>query len=167
MSHLLGWDLDADKERTGCSLQLLGLSISVDSHNAQWKVDARKRELWAADIKRVPQFDCLESGFAAKLAGRFAFLNTRVFNRLGRALLRPIIWRQRQQYSSNRLTARLRLALRWFLALLEQGVSRETPLSKPLTFPTILLYTDAEGTGRLGAAAEMPCGKVVFLRESS
>ena len=27
-----------------------------------------------------------------------------------------------------------------------------------------MLYTDAEGTGSLGAAAELPCGRVVYLR---
>ena len=48
--------------------------------------------------------------------------------------------------------------------MLESGVSRRWPLLPTLAQPVILLYTDADGSGRLGAVAEFPSGTKVFLR---
>ena len=119
-----------------------------------------------AELREVLNKNILEAGYASKFCGRVAFLNAHVFGRLGRAILRPFIWRQQQSYGSAELTNRLRLSCLWFLALLERGLRRVTSLQKPLCPPTVLLYTDAEGSGRVGAVAEMPDGELLFLRGS-
>ena len=134
----------------GSSLLLLGLDISVEGLSASWRLGQQKRWQWMSELRRVLADDVLEPGLAAKFCGRSAFLNAHVFNRLGRALLRPIIWRQRQQHGSHRLTHRLRHALLWFLTVLEHGLSRVTPLAGIIALPCVLLYTDADGSGRFG-----------------
>ena len=106
----------------------------------------------------------LDAGYASKFCGRFAFLNAHVFGRLGRALLRPFIWRQQQSYGGAQLTKRLRLSCIWLLVLLQRGLRRVSPLLHSITPPTVLLYTDAEGSGKVGAVAEFSDGEILFLR---
>ena len=96
-SGLLGWELDPEKSETGTTVTLLGLSITMESTHSEWRLDARKAEEWSQDIDRILQADTLYPSEAAKLAGRLAFLNSHIFNKLGRSLLRPIIWRQPQE----------------------------------------------------------------------
>ena len=164
VTELLGWELDPDKEDVGHTLQLLGLQITVDNFSASWRLGQAKRYQWMAELRNVLCSNLLEPGLAAKFCGRFAFLNAYLFNRLGRALLRPLIWRQKQQYGSHKLTRRLRHALLWFLSVLERGLSRVTPLMKSLDLPTVLLYTDAENTARFGVVAQSPDGELVYLK---
>ena len=96
-SGLLGWELGPEKSETGTIVTLLGLSITMESTHCEWRLDARKAEEWSQDIDRILQADTLYPSEAAKLAGRLAFLNSQMCNKLGRSLLRPIIWRQPQE----------------------------------------------------------------------
>ena len=98
------------------------------------------------------------------MCGRFAFLNAYIFNRLGRALLRPLIWRQRQVRAGSKLTPRLRFALLWFLRVLEAGLTREISLLPAPSTQVVFLYSDAEGYGGLGAVAVFPEDEVVYLQ---
>lgn len=91
-------------------------------------------------------------------------MNARICNRLGRALLRPLIWRQRPSGDSSRLTPRLRFALIWFLRVLEAGITRRINLLTEICPRTVLLYSDAEGNGGLGAVAVLPEGRVMYLQ---
>ena len=84
---------------------------------------------------------------ASKLSGRMAFLNTHVFGRLGRALLRPIIWRQIDTTGCTRLTKRLRWSLLWFRRVLKEQWQRKVPYSLDELKDTLLVYTDAESNG--------------------
>ena len=70
---LLGWELDAEKEATGYSLQLLGLNIGVGVEDVSWTLNASKRNLWITDLRHVLSSNCLKPGLAAKFCGRFAF----------------------------------------------------------------------------------------------
>ena len=166
VSELLGWELDRDKERCGTQVELLGLNIKISENDVKWRLSERKRLQWIEDLLGVLEKNSLEAGHAAKFCGRFAFLNAHVFGRLGRALLRPFIWRQQHAYGNAALTNRLRLSCMWFVALLQRGLWRITSLQQPIFTPTVLLYTDAEGSGRIGAVAEMPGGELLFLRGS-
>ena len=106
----------------------------------------------------------LAPGRASKFSGRLAFLNSYLFNRIGRALLRPFIWRQRQHIGGHGLTPRLRHSVRWFRALLAEDLSRKLPLVRAPSMPLSLVYSDAEGNGRVGAVASLQDGSVRFLR---
>ena len=144
VSEILGWSLDDGKSAAGTSMTLLGLHISVENDTAQWRLSDSKRSQWIQELREILASNTLTSGEASKWCGRLAFLNTFVFNRLGRALLRPLIWRQRQQWGSSQLTSRLKFALCWFLSVLSQNLSRCTPLCHNIAAPVVLLYSDAE-----------------------
>ena len=164
VTDLLGWELDAEKGYAGRALTLLGLDVRISRFSSLWALSRRKRAEWAASVKHVLETDCLEPGKASKFCGRFAFLNAHIFNRLGRALLRPLIWRQRQLRSSPKLTLRLRFALIWFLRILESELVRTISLSPAPPSQLVVLYSDAQGAGGVGAVAVFPNGDVHFLR---
>ena len=105
----------------------------------------------------------LDPGLASKFAGRYAFLNHWIFNRVGRALLRPIIWRQKQTSGPYTFTCRLRNSLMWLLALSNDSIYRSLPLRPCMSVFTVILYTDAEGNGGVDAVADLD-GMIVFLR---
>ena len=123
-ADLLGWELDPVKEKIAPMLTLLGLGGRVSAAVSEWSVCSRKRTEWAESVKRALVKDTLVPGMASKFYRRFAFLNARICFRLGRALLRPLIWRQRQSRGCSKLTPRLRFALIWFLRVLETGITR-------------------------------------------
>ena len=164
VTGLLGWELDADKACVGPALTLLGLDVRVSGFSSHWSLSLRKRTEWAASVRHAVATDSLEPGDASKMCGRFAFLNAYIFNRLGRALLRPLIWRQRQVRAGSKLTPRLRFALLWFLRVLEAGLTREISLLPAPSTQVVFLYSDAEGYGGLGAVAVFPEDEVVYLQ---
>ena len=105
--------------------------------------------------------DRLSPGEASKLSGRLAFLNSLVFNRLGRALIRPIIWRQLQMYGSSKLTARLKWAITWFMTVLKTKLVRAVPFLQPLPEKRVVLYSDATSDGTVAAVAIVQ-GKAMY-----
>ena len=163
VTDLLGWQLDPRKAAGGSDVVVLGLQIRISGEESLWRLASDKGDLWVKDIQEVLHSNSLSPGFAAKLCGRLAFVNAHVFNRIGRALLRPIIWRQRQSYGSHQLTQRLRFALTWFLTLLNEGFSRSVSLQPSIDAPVVIIYSDAEHLGGIGAVAEFPSGDLVYL----
>ena len=106
-----------------------------------------KAEQWIEQISRYLSMDRLTPTEASNLSGRIVFLNTHVFGRLGRALLRPMIWRPRDTTGSTRLTKRLRWSLLWFRMVLQEQWQRRVPYSLDELKETMLIYTDAESNG--------------------
>ena len=111
VEHLMGWSLDPAKTETGRELPLLGIQVSMVDGAALWSVDGEKASIWSQQIEEVLRTGVLSPGQASKLCGRLAFLNSKIFNRLGRSLIRPLIWRQTQADGTCRLTKRLRRSL--------------------------------------------------------
>ena len=65
-----------------------------------------------------------------------------------------------------RLTRRLRLSLRWFLTLLQRRLKRVVPLCTPVTRKRVLLFSDADVNGGIGAVAVFSQGEVIYLQGS-
>jgi len=151
VTDLLGWDLDPKKEAIGSEIQLLGLQVRLDKECSLWKLNSQKAELWAKEFQAAIDSDSLSPSQASKFCGRLAFLNSNVFNRLGRALLRPLIWRQQCKYGTMRLTRRLVHSLRWYIAVLQRGICRQIPFARELPDTRVILYSDAEGSGHAAA----------------
>jgi hypothetical protein len=147
VTYLLGWKLDPEKSCTGELVTLLGLEVSLQAEASYWKLSRDKAEQWVEQITRYLSMDRLTPTEASKLSGRVAFLNTHVFGRLGRALLRPIIWRQIDTTGSTKLTKRLKWSLMWFRRVLQEQWQRRVPYSLDELKNTMLVYTDAESNG--------------------
>lgn len=54
-------------------------------------------------------------------------------------------------------------ALRWFLKLLETSVARNVPLLDAPSTQKVILYSDADGSGNIGAVAVFPDDEVLYL----
>ena len=127
VEYLLGWALDPNKTQVNERLTLLGLELQFGAKESTWILNPDKAAEWAQDIKTYLLQNRLLPAEASKLCGRLAFLNCYVFGKLGRALIRPIIWRQCQTFGGFSLTKRLRYALRCFQRALEEKWERKLP----------------------------------------
>ncbi|CAK0880396.1 unnamed protein product, partial [Prorocentrum cordatum] len=161
---MLGWELDPRMTIVARSLPLLGPLATVEGGVASWRLGEEKRGQWCEEIREVLGPGHLSPGRASKLCGKLAFLNSRVFNRLGRALLRPLIWRQCQFRGPTALTRRIRHSPQWFMDVLALGLRRSAPHLPPPAPPPILVHSDAEGIGRVGAGAVLSGVDIRFLR---
>ena len=164
VTDLLGWDLDPDKADVGSCVVVLGVEITLDGEDSFWRLSPMKRQRWIDDLKTVLADDKLTPGHASKLCGRLAFLNSRGSNKIGRGLLRPLVWRQSCARRDVTLTPRLWFALKWFLAVLDQACSRRINLGLRILPPVVLIYSDAEQNGHIGAVAEFPSGQMYYLQ---
>ena len=161
VTRLLGWGLDPDKSQVGQELTLLGLQINMGPLVSDWNLSADKARDWSNDIRRFVEEDRLTPGEASKLAGKLQFLNSHIFGRVGRALIRPIIWRQIQQIGSHKLTHRLRASLEWFDRALREQWSRQVPYVRDVYEKMAIAYSGAESTGCI-ASVVVVGGRVFY-----
>jgi hypothetical protein len=150
IQELLGWQLDPKKTEVGYTITLLGMQISMESTASEWTVSVDKATEWLKDITRFLQEDCLLPSDASKLCGRLNFLNTKIYGRLGRVLLRPLIWRQLQAQGPYKITKRLRSSLYWFGKALAGQWIRKVPYVPPQPSSQVIVYSDAESEGYIG-----------------
>ena len=151
VTHLLGWGLDPEKSRVGQEITVLGLQIDMGPSISSWTLSPDKAVDWSRDILGFLEKGVLTPGDASKLCGRLQFLNSHVFGRVARALLRPLIWRQIQQRGSHKLTSRIRSSLEWFYRALRENWSRQVPYVQDMYEKVAVAYSDAESTGYIAS----------------
>ena len=130
-----------DKLIHGNPLVVLGVSVSIDNVGALCKPDPAKVSKWCKQIQGYLAAGELHAGDASKLAGALQWACQHMFRRLGRAMLRPIfrsvlvvacekmacqplmlhIRQSRARYNPL-INDSLKMALRWWLAVLEMGI---------------------------------------------
>ncbi len=150
---LLGFTLEPSKTPLASeSLDILGVTVSLSFDENGVVVssvpDAAKVSFWLSDIH-----DCLRSGtlllaLASQLLGRLSFAAWAVWGQVARARLRPL-------YSfllagAGRLPANVRESFEWWERRLTTSFPRTSKI-RSLASPIFLVYTDAEGSGGLGA----------------
>ena len=134
-------------------LFFFGIQVSVEDGFSRWRFNASKAAIWIEEFEQAIRDNRLTPATASRFCGRIAFLNSTVCNRLGRALIRPLIWRQVQRFGPVCLTNRLRHSLTWFIAALKANVGLKVPLYVPVWKDRVILYSDAEGNGGVAAVA--------------
>ena len=147
VTDLLGWKLDPEKSKVGAAITLLGLDVEMGKDASCWSLGNEKAKEWIQEMKGILEANWLAPAAASKLCGKLGFLNAHIFNRLGRCLLRPIIWRQIQTVGSYTLTSRLRFSLIWFIQVLSLELRKSIPYAPRELEDTAILYSDAESTG--------------------
>ena len=90
-------------------------------------------------------------------------MNSHIFNRLGRALLRPLLWRQLQRGSRHKLTRIMFNAMYWFFAVLTRGSRRQIPLNRTTSDCSVVLYLDAQGNAYVASVVVNPSPRL-FIR---
>ena len=148
---LLGWDLDPEKsEGMSDRIDVLGCTAQIATQGIRWSLTESKSHVWSMQIRAVLERNAISAGEASKLAGRLCFAMSRVLGRIGRAWIRPLLWR-RDRKTPEELNRRLRCSLLWWLTLLEQKPQRLcSRFTCHMGVPDVLVYTDADGAGGIG-----------------
>eukprot|EP00973_Karenia_brevis_P064035 8898884-Karenia_brevis.AAC.1 len=103
---------------------------------------AAKIEKWVAEIESILSTKRLTAGAASKLAGRLCWGCSHMFNRIGRAALRPI-FDQTTRFDA-RMSLELLESLRWWRAILKSRIS-ETKVWQLPVGGVVHLFCDAQG----------------------
>jgi hypothetical protein len=104
---------------------------------------------WVASMRATLAKEQLSPGEASKLAGRLSWASSKLFKKLGRAMLRPI--HDQKTRRDGRISHELRRALRWWVEVLEQGLC-EKRAWRCVDGEPVQLFCDASGyPAHLGA----------------
>ena len=147
----------SNKLEWGRMLVLLGISFAFSAQGIHCCPSEDKIYKWTAVIRRALAFGALEPGAASKLAGALSWASQSLFKRLGRAFLRPLF--AQQHGSCPRIKGPLRIALTWWLEILESGV-HEVAAWEAQLMDAAHLFADARSTPPRVAA-------VLFARGSA
>ena len=84
--------------------------------------------IWGKSISVALQTGVLTAGQASKLAGQLSFAAQTMFQRFGRAMVRPLFAQQYSPLPNGRVGPRLEMALQWWQQVLRMELSQEIPL---------------------------------------
>ena len=141
---LLGASAVADnKVACGKSLVLLGIHVKAGVHGYECKPSADKVAKWLVGIREALNTDSLSPGQASKLAGRLSWSSQHLFNKLGRAMLRPL-FSQKFAPKPWKLSYDLKTALQWWQSILEKGIAEKYTWQQPAT-DVVHIFCDAAG----------------------
>ena len=124
------------------------------------RVAPERVESLLESLKKIRESGYLKPALAGKIFGKFMFMSSQHFARLGRALLRPFA---RRQHESGRvaLNPQLRAALDFWIANMSTVRPRDVPMDLT-NVPAVVSYSDGEGADAgVGVGVWLPCGKVV------
>jgi len=138
--------------------------LQVLREGVKWSLLDDKAVRWDLELRQMQEEDQVPPEAAGRMFGKLSFGAQRVFNRCGRAALRPFLWRQHS--FTKRMTKRLASAIRWWRGLLSLRPSRllHAWQSEPGKVDAVL-YTDAECHGKIGVVCAIRrAGCCLFAR---
>ena len=143
--QILGFQLDPEKSQPPSEVcAILGVCFNTESLHSQKIIHVQAKESRLAflqdTIDKVLSTGRLSPALAGSLVGKFQFLCSTLFGRVGRCCTGPLRRRQYASYPVETLTAELTLALRQMKCFLSTSPSRELKVHH---INPILLYTDA------------------------
>lgn len=124
-------------------LVVLGICITLTPEGIDYVPDARKLAKWIRQIEQALKANRLCAGEASKLAGRLQWACQYAYKRAGRAMLYPLFAQQRRR--SSAVGEELRLALKFWLEVLQRDLFQTVPWQKNVTKP-LHLFCDARST---------------------
>lgn len=127
----------------GNALVVLGANISIAARGFTFCPAEVKVIKWTRLMQECLHKGHMCPGTASKLAGKLAWGGSKLFHRLGRAMLRPI-FDQKSKFDGQ-LGPELRRALEWWCWVLCELVAELRPW-KPVCSPPMHLFCDARGT---------------------
>ena len=133
----------SNKLEWGQELVLLGICFAFSKQGIHCCPSEDKVYKWSAVIRHALESEKLEPGAASKLAGALAWASQSLFKRLGRAFLRPLF--AQQHGSCPRVKEPLRIALTWWLEILELGI-HEVAAWEAHPMAAAHLFADARST---------------------
>ena len=141
----LGFQLDPDKSQPPSeTCAILGIMFSTQSLAAERRIFLEAKPSRVTNlcdtINQVLDSGQLSAASAASIVGKFGFLCSTLFGKVGRCCTGPLRARQYSQHKFQGLTPDLKWSLHMMLAFLKICPSRELFL---VDRPPVILYTDA------------------------
>ena len=139
------------KSAHGSQLVILGILVELKATAMKCTLTEGKKEKWGNQMQAALEHGTLLAGDAAKLAGRFSFAAQMIFNRYGRAMIRPI---RRQEYAplkDGKLSLDLKEAIRWWTVAIKEDICDEKAFGG-CTPERVDVYCDAASTPPVIAA---------------
>jgi hypothetical protein len=172
---LLGFTLEPSKTpEPSTSLDILGVTVSLQSTISGLVIstvpDKAKVDFWLKDIQDCLSVNSLPLGLASQLVGRLSFAAWAAWGHIARSRLRSLY--DFLLCGAGKFSLEVRKSLLWWEHRLQSLVPRLI-LLKEFNSAVILIYTDAEGSGGLGALlsgtepSEWFMGKAAPLFEKS
>eukprot|EP00435_Cladocopium_sp_Y103_P048347 s363_g14.t1 len=143
---LLGFSLDPEKSQPPSDVaHILGVVFNCRALMEERKLlveskPTRKQNFFVL-VNKILQDDFLPPSLAASVVGKFGFLCTTLFGKIGRCCAGPLRQRQYAQTNQTSLDPTLRSCLKLMLKILELSPSRTVSLDQ--SSPPSILYTDA------------------------
>ena len=143
----------------GNSLVILGIKVEPCGAGVTFRLCPVKAAKWAKELREAIASGHLDAGFAQKLAGRLMWATQWLFNKVGRAMIKPIF--AQQSSGTGTIGAGLLQALHWWLEVLEAGVCEMRSWSVPRD-SICRLYVDAASTPACCAAVLFIDGRKLY-----
>jgi hypothetical protein len=157
---LLGPDaIEETKLEYGMSLVVVGAEIKFSMEGYACRPAPKTCRKCLADIEKALKEDSMLPGVAKKLAGRLNWSTQCLFQRVGRAMLRPIY--EQKHSRSGSLRPVLRTALRWWRMVLQGEIAEKRSWRRHDEQPAHL-YVDARSTPARCAAVLFMDGRVLY-----
>jgi len=151
----LGQDsVEEEKCGEGNPLVILGIQTEITQMGVTLQPSDDKVLKWTRWIEDILRRGRMPGGEASKLAGALQWAAQHSFKRLGRAMIRPIVAQEQKRTSA--VDEQLRLALRWWLEVLQGGIKQMRPWVCREERP-VHMFCDARSTPPRVAAVLVRC----------
>lgn len=147
---ILGPSAIAEKKlEHGTKLVILGIEVDVSDQGFRRTPAPEKVEKWLSEIENALSSKKLAAGAASKLSGKLSWGCTHMFDKIGRAALRPLFDQTTRR--DGAMSAELLESLRWWRAILKSGVTQNKRWQEAQG-AVVHLFCDASGEpAQLGA----------------
>ena len=140
---LLGAGAVAERKMEfGPRLCILGVDLHLSNVGFQCLPSADKAERWIEILLEAVARLHLPPGLSSKVAGKLSWGCTRLFHRVGRAMLRPFFDQRTRR--DGAMDSELRRAAEWWIEVLQHGVAEVREWHAP-ELPPVHLFCDARG----------------------
>ena len=144
--RILGFTLDSQKSQVPCDVaQVLGVVINTQTLSDQRKLIIEPKPTRRANlviiIDKILQDNFLAPSLAASLVGKFGFLCSTLYGKVGRCCTAALRGRQYATGNDCTLNRQLRISLQLMRLFTLNSAPREYVVNR--TEPPLLLYTDA------------------------
>ena len=144
--RLLGLTLDPGKSQLpGQVAQVLGVQFNTHALNVERILHVEpkpsRRSNFHTMVQQILQKDCLPPSLAASVLGKFGFLCSTLFGKVGRFCTGVVRQRQYSAHPIHTLTEELRIALKLMDHIAQVAPNRTCTLGRAP--PPAILYTDA------------------------
>ena len=143
----------------GSSIPILGLQVTCRESDIVIWLTEDKAQKWANSIRTSLNERKLAPGDAATLGGRLGFGLQCTWQKLGRAMIRPIFQAARGLFAHREAGDALEMSLLWWKTLLEELLQRALSY-KVRTLQGVEIFTDARSTPPRLAAVIVADGRV-------